>query len=82
MSSLFSEPMVEAEVVHLPQLFLDIVQRWWMATGVGANPSTLDKRLYNVGHDLSKALQVPAVDGLMAALTGPSVVADPPQDAL
>lgn len=69
-------------MVPSPGLFLDVVQRQWAAPGAGENSSTLDKRFYNMGPDLSMALHMHVVDAPEAALAAPSVMADSPEDVL
>lgn len=66
---LFLEPIVEAEVIPSPKLFLDIVQRQWSNPGAGLPLSRSERKLYNVAADLSEALQIHTVDKPVAALT-------------
>lgn len=79
--SLFSKPKAEAKVVLAPQLFSDVVRRQWAIPGAGANPSSLDRRYFNLPLDLDQALQVPAVDGPIVSLVTSSVMTDVPEEA-
>lgn len=73
--SFFVEPTVEAEVVPAPQFFLDMVQHQWGNLGSGPNPTGIEKRLYNMAPELANLLQLPSVDGPVAALTSATPVA-------
>lgn len=77
---LFAELTIESEEVPAPCLFLDVVQRQWSLPGLGPNPSGLDRRLYNMGMDFSKALLVPSVDAPVVALSVSSNLPGPPED--
>lgn len=81
-SSLFEEPTFEAEDIPGPKLFRDVITRQWSAPGSGPNPNVLDRRLYNLAHDVSSILQVPAVDPLVVALSTPLVIMGPPEEGL
>lgn len=65
---------MEKEVVLSPKLFLDVVQRQWSAPGSEPFASSQDKRFYNVGPDLAKLLEVPAVGTPVVALSSPLVI--------
>lgn len=65
---LFSEPTAEAEVIPLPKLFVDVVQRQWTAPLAGPNPTSVDRRFYSVDLDLAWVLQTPTVDAPVAVL--------------
>lgn len=82
MESLSLEPATEAEVIPSPKLFLNVVQRQWASPGAEPNTSNMDKGFYNMGPDLTKALQVPVVDAPVAALATPSVLVGESEDAL
>lgn len=79
---LFAEPSIESEEVLTPRLFLDIVQRQWTSPGSGPNPSGLDKRLYNTGTEITRALQVPTIDAPVVALTSQLVLKGPPEEII
>lgn len=79
---LFAELTIESEEVPAPCLFLDVVQRQWSSPGLGPNPSGLDRCLYNMGMDLSKALLVPSVDAPVVALSASSNLPGPPEENL
>lgn len=64
------------------KLFLGVVQNQWVSPGTGPLPSTLDKRLYNVGPELSKALEVPSIDLPVVSLSSPNAASAAPEDAL
>lgn len=72
---IFSEPTVEAEVIPSPQLFLDVIQRQWGNPGTGPHPTGTERRLYNVAPEMSELLQLPLVDGPVAALTSATPLA-------
>lgn len=71
---LFSEPTVESEEVPAPRSFSNVVNRQWSAPITGPNLSALDRRLYNLGIDFNKQLQVPTMDSPSpSVLIGPLV---------
>ncbi|XP_013915243.1 PREDICTED: RCC1 and BTB domain-containing protein 2-like [Thamnophis sirtalis] len=55
---LFIQPKLEKEVILSPRLFIDVIQNQWASPRTGPLPNTLDKRLYNVGPELTKALEI------------------------
>lgn len=59
------------------RFFLDLVQRHWASPGSDLFPNSLDKWLYNIGLELAKALEVPAVDPPVAALSSPLAMTGP-----
>lgn len=75
---LFSEPVLEQEVIPSPKLFLDVIQRLWSQPAEVTPPSNNDKRLFGPGPDLEGLLQMPTMDPPVAALTSPPIV---PSDA-
>ncbi|KAG8135644.1 hypothetical protein E2320_008647, partial [Naja naja] len=60
-------PTVQAEVLPSPKLFLDLVHDQYNAPGSGPSSMSNDRRFYNVGPSLAKALQVPSVDAPVIA---------------
>ncbi|XP_058015779.1 uncharacterized protein LOC131186316 [Ahaetulla prasina] len=81
-SSLFVEPMVVAEAIPAPKMFVDVVQRQWSYPGSGPLPSATDKKFFNCAPDLENILQVPTVDAPVVALTTTSHVTGPENEAL
>lgn len=81
-TSLFIEPAVEPDLIPAPKLFTDVVQRQWNLPGSGPVPNGLDKRLYQLAPALSNLLQIPPVDGPVAALASSSRVTGSPEDYL
>lgn len=67
---LFAEPKIEQEFIPAPKLFQ--VQNQWVHPGSFPTPCGNDKRFYNMGSNLAQALQLPTVDGPVAALSSPS----------
>uniref|UniRef100_A0A8C6XA67 C2H2-type domain-containing protein n=1 Tax=Naja naja TaxID=35670 RepID=A0A8C6XA67_NAJNA len=79
---LFSKKTVTADVIPAPKMFTTVIQRQWSSLGSAPSPSSLDKKLFNVGGDLSKALEVPDVDAPVAALQANTDIPGEPEDSL
>ncbi|XP_032079989.1 histone-lysine N-methyltransferase 2D-like [Thamnophis elegans] len=78
----FIQPKVEKEVIPSPRIFIDMVQNQWASPGTGPLPNTLDKCLYNVGPELTKALEVPSIDLPIIGLSSSNAASAAPEDAL
>lgn len=70
------------ETVLSPCLFVDVVKRQWTAPGLAPNPSSSDKRYFNVEPGMAKVLQTPSVDAPVAALMSSSNIPGEPEDSL
>lgn len=71
-TGLFSEPVAEQEDIPTPKLFWDVVQKQQTHPESSPTPSGNDQHFYNMDYDFSEALQLPMVDGPVAALASPS----------
>ncbi|XP_013931194.1 PREDICTED: uncharacterized protein LOC106556739 [Thamnophis sirtalis] len=79
---LFIQPKVEKEMIPSPRLFIDVVQNEWASPGTCPLPNTLDKRLYNVGPELTKALEVLSIDLPIIGLSSPNAASAASEEAL
>lgn len=70
------------DIVPMPPLFLNMVQRQWTMPGSAPLPSSVDRWFFNVAPELASFLQVPSVDVPIAALLPNSLIPGEPEEIL